>query len=193
MKVKTIETLSCDAGWRNYHFVKITTDSGITGWSEYDEGFGAAGLTAAIERMGPRVVGHEVGEHEKIYAELLAQLPAKDAYHAFAYDKHAAADGSSTRDRFQLTNEAVDKLNGAQREFWLGIRDSLGCRELKQAVFRKLAPGLAMRFSLPPEEAAETPAFPLPELFRERVASPEAAEAFAAFVEKRKVDFSRFS
>ena len=30
-------------------------------------------------------------------------------------------------------------------------------------------------------------------LFRERVASPEAAEAFAAFMEKRKPDFSRFS
>jgi len=31
------------------------------------------------------------------------------------------------------------------------------------------------------------------ELFRERVASPEAAEAFAAFMEKRAPDFSRFS
>jgi enoyl-CoA hydratase/carnithine racemase len=31
------------------------------------------------------------------------------------------------------------------------------------------------------------------ELFRERVHSPEAAEAFAAFMEKRPADFSRFS
>jgi enoyl-CoA hydratase/carnithine racemase len=30
------------------------------------------------------------------------------------------------------------------------------------------------------------------ELFRARVASPEAAEAFAAFMEKRPADFSRF-
>jgi enoyl-CoA hydratase/carnithine racemase len=30
-------------------------------------------------------------------------------------------------------------------------------------------------------------------LFRERLHSPEAAEAFAAFVEKRQPDFSRFS
>ncbi len=30
-------------------------------------------------------------------------------------------------------------------------------------------------------------------LFSERLASPEAQEAFAAFMEKRKPDFSRFS
>ena len=29
-------------------------------------------------------------------------------------------------------------------------------------------------------------------VFRQRVAPPEAGEAFAAFVEKRKPDFSRF-
>jgi len=29
-------------------------------------------------------------------------------------------------------------------------------------------------------------------IFRDRVRSPEAGEAFAAFVEKRKPDFSRF-
>jgi L-alanine-DL-glutamate epimerase-like enolase superfamily enzyme len=70
MKVASIETLACDAGWRNYHFVKLTTDSGIVGWSEYDEGFGAPGVSAVIERLAPRVLGQPVGEHERIYAEL---------------------------------------------------------------------------------------------------------------------------
>ena len=28
MKVTNIETLACDAGWRNYHFVKLSTDEG---------------------------------------------------------------------------------------------------------------------------------------------------------------------
>ncbi len=40
IKVTAVETLACDAGWRNYHFVKISTDAGIVGWSEFDEGFG---------------------------------------------------------------------------------------------------------------------------------------------------------
>src|SRR4051794_23578654 len=54
--VRSVETLSCDAGWRNYHFVKVVTEDGITGWSEFDEGFGAPGVTAAIERLSARVV-----------------------------------------------------------------------------------------------------------------------------------------
>jgi galactonate dehydratase len=71
-KVTRIETLACDAGWRNYHFVKLTTGDGVVGWSEYDEGFGAPGVTAALERLAARVVGQPVGDHERIYAELYA-------------------------------------------------------------------------------------------------------------------------
>jgi len=70
MKVKNIELLSCDAGWRNFHFVKLTTDTDIVGWSEYDEGFGAPGVSAVIERMAGRVIGQEVSEHERIYSDL---------------------------------------------------------------------------------------------------------------------------
>ena len=74
MKVKSIETLACDAGWRNYHFVKLTTDTGIVGWSEYDEGFGAPGVTAVIERLAPKLIGQPVGNHERIYAELYCAI-----------------------------------------------------------------------------------------------------------------------
>jgi len=85
MKVKTIETLSCDAGWRNYHFVKLTTDTGITGWSEYDEGFGAPGVGTVIERLSMRVIGQDVAAHERIYAELYsATRPASGGIVALA-------------------------------------------------------------------------------------------------------------
>ena len=69
-KVKAIETLACDAGWRNYHFVKLSTEDGVVGWSEFDEGFGSPGVGAVIERLAPRVVGQAVGENERIYAQL---------------------------------------------------------------------------------------------------------------------------
>ena len=50
-KIKSVEILACDAGWRNYHFVKVTTEDGIVGWSEFDEGFGAPGVGTVIERL----------------------------------------------------------------------------------------------------------------------------------------------
>ena len=85
MKVKSIETLSCDAGWRNYHFVKLTTDNGIVGWSEFDEGFGAPGVATVIERMSARVAGQDVNAHERVYAELYsATRPASGGIVALA-------------------------------------------------------------------------------------------------------------
>src|SRR6516225_9198896 len=45
MKIVKVEDLHCDAGWRVNSFLKITTDEGIVGWSEYMEGYGAQGLT----------------------------------------------------------------------------------------------------------------------------------------------------
>jgi L-alanine-DL-glutamate epimerase-like enolase superfamily enzyme len=85
MKVKSIETLACDAGWRNYHFVKLTTDTGIVGWSEFDEGFGAPGVGTVIERLSARVVGQPVGAHERIYVELYcATRPAAGGIVALA-------------------------------------------------------------------------------------------------------------
>jgi galactonate dehydratase len=70
MKVKGLEVLRCDAGWRNYHFLKLTSDEGVVGWSEFDEGFGSPGVGAVIERLAGHVVGQPVFDHERIYAEL---------------------------------------------------------------------------------------------------------------------------
>jgi galactonate dehydratase len=85
MKIKSIETLSCDAGWRNYHYVKLTTDSGIVGWSEFDEGFGAPGVSAVISRLTPRLIGQDASAHERIYAELYCAVrPASGGVVALA-------------------------------------------------------------------------------------------------------------
>lgn len=57
MKVTRIETLRCDAGWRMFSFLKVMTDEGVVGWSEYNESFGSAGLSQVIEALTPAVVG----------------------------------------------------------------------------------------------------------------------------------------
>jgi L-alanine-DL-glutamate epimerase-like enolase superfamily enzyme len=49
--IVSLTTLSCSAGWRNYYFVKLVTDEGVVGWSEFDEGFGSPGVAAVIEQL----------------------------------------------------------------------------------------------------------------------------------------------
>ena len=73
MKITKIEDLHCDAGWRVNSFLKITTDEGITGWSEYMEGYGAQGLTGVIQRLAERfLIGCDPRPVEAISALLYA-------------------------------------------------------------------------------------------------------------------------
>src|SRR2546428_13124407 len=59
MKITKVESLHADAGFRNFDFLKISTDQGITGWSEYNESFGGAGLSAVIDRLAPGLLGKD--------------------------------------------------------------------------------------------------------------------------------------
>ncbi len=70
MKITGIETLRADAGWRLFSFVKIMTDSGIVGWSEYNESFGSAGLSGVIDALAPVLVGKDPRASEAIVAQL---------------------------------------------------------------------------------------------------------------------------
>jgi L-alanine-DL-glutamate epimerase-like enolase superfamily enzyme len=64
MRIASLETLHADGGWRNLDFVKVTTDAGLVGWSEYNESFGGPGLTDLIRRLGPVLVGKDPRAHE---------------------------------------------------------------------------------------------------------------------------------
>ena len=88
MKIAAIDSLHADAGWRVFSFLKITTDEGIVGWSEYNESYGSPGLTAVIEALCKRrVVGADPMRHERTSAELYAmtrQAPEGIAQQAIA-------------------------------------------------------------------------------------------------------------
>ena len=58
MRIAKIEDLHCDAGWRDFSFLKITTDDGLVGWSEFLENFGAEGLSTVIQRLGAAAHRH---------------------------------------------------------------------------------------------------------------------------------------
>ena len=72
MKITGCETLHCDAGWRNFSFLKLLTDDGLVGIAEYNESYGSNGLTAVIEALVDTLVGDDPCRHElasqKLYA-----------------------------------------------------------------------------------------------------------------------------
>ncbi len=70
MKLAEFKTLHCDAGWRVFSFLKLTTDNGIVGYSEYNESYGAKGLTSVIEALAERVMGDDALSHERVFARL---------------------------------------------------------------------------------------------------------------------------
>ena len=59
MKIARVETLRADAGWRLFSFLKVTTDDGLVGWSEYSESFGSAGLSSVIDALTPLIIGRD--------------------------------------------------------------------------------------------------------------------------------------
>lgn len=72
MKITAIEDLHCDAGWRVWSFLKISTDEGVTGWAEYNESYGSRGLTEVIRRMSEPLLGRDPRPVELISAQLYA-------------------------------------------------------------------------------------------------------------------------
>jgi galactonate dehydratase len=59
MKISRIVDLHVDAGWRVFSFLKIETDAGLIGWSEYNESYGSKGLTAVIMKLTEELIGQD--------------------------------------------------------------------------------------------------------------------------------------
>jgi galactonate dehydratase len=59
MRIESVELLHADAGGRAFDFLKMTTDDGLVGWSEYNESFGGLGVSQVIERLAPSIVGKD--------------------------------------------------------------------------------------------------------------------------------------
>ena len=72
MKITQLECLHADGGFRNLDFLKISTDEGLVGWSEYNESFGGMGVTNLIENLAPLLVEQDPRPYEARIAELYA-------------------------------------------------------------------------------------------------------------------------
>lgn len=121
MKVTAIETLACDAGWRNYFFVKLSTDEGIVGWSEFDEGFGSPGVGAVIEQLARRLVGYDVFQHERWFAEagcLTRPAPGSVIGQAIGALENALLDAKAKALKVPCYELLGGKLRDKVRVYW---------------------------------------------------------------------------
>ena len=73
MKITGVKDLHCNFGWRNLSFLKIETDEGLTGWTEYYEGAGNAGVTAVIRALSAGLTGRDPRQVDRIITELSAR------------------------------------------------------------------------------------------------------------------------
>ena len=57
-------------GQRSFDFLRISTEDGLVGWSEYNESFGGKGVTSAIEHLAPAIMGRDPRAYEAVVAPL---------------------------------------------------------------------------------------------------------------------------
>jgi galactonate dehydratase len=72
VKIAGVESIHADAGGRAFDFLKITTDDGLVGWSEYNESFGGIGVSAVIDSLAPALIGKDPRPFEAHVALLQA-------------------------------------------------------------------------------------------------------------------------
>jgi galactonate dehydratase len=72
MKIVKLEDFHADGGWDTYSFLKITTDEGLVGWSEFNESR-RPGMTALIHGLGATLIGQDPREIARIDATLYAR------------------------------------------------------------------------------------------------------------------------
>lgn len=129
MNIRSIETRHCDAAWRRYHFVKVSTDDGVVGWSEYDEHQGATGITTVIEALAPRLVGQSVLATERRSGPKFASggsKPSKPTSSTSAVGGRAPGFGSPFRPDLNIDRALLRALRRYLEAFREGAGDDVG-------------------------------------------------------------------
>lgn len=70
MKIVAVEVLHVDGGWDDWSFLKLVTDEGLVGWSEFNQSRGRRGLAAVIGDMASLVVGEDPRRVARLSAKL---------------------------------------------------------------------------------------------------------------------------
>lgn len=72
MKIVSLETLHADGGYRACSYLKMSTDEGIVGWSEFYDSFSGARIDPLIHDFGRTAMGMDPRQYGRISEILLA-------------------------------------------------------------------------------------------------------------------------
>ncbi len=115
MKLEAYQILHCDAGWRNFSFLKLVAEDGTIGISEYNESYGSPGLTGVIEGVLKWALGKNPFAHERLMSELYART--RQAHGGIAQQALAAIENALVDLKARSFNIPVyELLGGAVRE-----------------------------------------------------------------------------
>ena len=70
MKITKIEDLHAASGLGHFSFLKISTDEGLVGWAEFNEGSGSRSLSTVIRAIGEPLIGEDPLPVQKIATQL---------------------------------------------------------------------------------------------------------------------------
>lgn len=71
MKIDNVEIITCPAGWRAWDFLRVSTDTGIVGFSDITDSNGAApAVIAAVKMFGESILGRDPRQYEQVYSDL---------------------------------------------------------------------------------------------------------------------------
>ena len=87
MRITSLMTFRADGLWRPFSFLRIDTDAGITGWSEFVEAPWAPALAEVILSIGAQAVGRD----PRAWAQLTAELRAATLFSAGGLSHQAVA------------------------------------------------------------------------------------------------------
>jgi L-alanine-DL-glutamate epimerase-like enolase superfamily enzyme len=70
MKIVKVEDVHASGGWDNWSYLKLTTDDGLVGWSEFNQARGRRGLSSVIRDMSDLVIGEDPRNFGRLTAKL---------------------------------------------------------------------------------------------------------------------------
>lgn len=73
MKIADIDTIVCDAGMRNWIFVRVRTDDGVVGWGEASTEWRTHSVIGAVRDFEPLLIGEDPNRIEHLWQKLHRQ------------------------------------------------------------------------------------------------------------------------